>query len=137
VSFKQKLKTFFKTKDTTDASVEILKQFILPFSKQFKGRNTTIDDVLESFFNTHTRRFAMLVAKRDFKLPGRYFVAGSKSIEGTGPRAVKKGQKLLVVIDKKERQAKIETTFNGNYHCYLLKEFEFKTIAEWCDVLPA
>jgi hypothetical protein len=135
VSFKQKLKTFFRNRDTSDSAVDILKNFILPFSRQFQGRNTTIDDVLESFFNTSTRRFHYLRANRDFKIPGRYMIAGGKSIEGAGPRAAKKGQTFLVVLDRKENLVKIETKLAGKYHCYLMRAWEFKTMSEWCDVV--
>jgi hypothetical protein len=136
VSFKQKLKTFFKTKDASDAAVDILRHFILPFSRQFKGRNVVIDDVLSAFFALEDRRFVMLEAKHSFRLPGKYYVAGNKAIAGAGPRAIKKGQRFLAVLDRKDKTVKMETgEQTGEYHAFLLQEFEFRTIEDHLNVI--
>lgn len=134
MAFKHKLKAFFKSRDASDAAVELLRNFILPFSRQFKGRNITVDDVLSAFFSLDNRKFVHLKAKHSFQMPGRYFVTSARAIYGVGPRAIRKGQKLLGVLDKKERTVRLETTSEKDFHAYLLKDFEFKVIEDHLEV---
>ena len=118
---KQRLKSFFKADQTSDAAVELLQYFIIPFSRGMK--HAGVDDVVYARAN------------RDFKLPGKYFGAGNRPIYGLGPRAVKGDQTMMLVLDRVDETVKVELKLNGSEHNYLLEKFEFETIKDWIDVI--
>lgn len=130
-SLRNRLRTFFKTKSSSDISVEILRKFILPFSAQFKGRSVAIDDVIGAFFAIDDRQFYTLKARRQFKMPGKFMMAGNRPAYGIGARQVQKNQLLLAVVDRKSLTAKIEL----NDQDFLLEKFELEAIKDWLDVL--
>lgn len=130
---KQKFNSFFKTKEASDAGIELLQRFIIPFARGMK-RNT-VDDVLEAFFATETRGFFYAKANRDFKLPGKYYVAGNRPVYGLAPREIKKGKVMLIAVDRKDSQARIEIVNKEKSNNFLLEKFEFETIKDWLDVI--
>lgn len=137
MSAKTRLKKFFGATEGSDAAVELLRMFILPFSRKYKGRHVAIDDVISDFFNVDTRKFYYATANDSFKMPGIYLTHGKHGIEGYGPRAVKKGQQFLMVIDKVTKQTRIESDFGDKYCSYMLTQPELETIKDYLDVKEA
>ena len=137
MSLKQKLKSFFKAGESSDYAVELLRMFILPFARKYKGRGNTVDDVLSAFFALEARRFVMVRAKEKFRLPGKYYLAGNRPVYGLGPRNIIKGQKILMAMDRKDSTARLETMIDNHYHCFLLESFELKTIEDKLEPFKA
>ena len=129
MTLKQKLKSFFKARESSDEAVELLKKFIIPFSRNFK--RVGVDDVLAAFFAVDDRNFVYVKATRDFKMPGKYYVAGNRPIYGLGPRQIKKNQTLLMAIDRQDGTARIEAVVDSQPRMFLLEKFEFITIKDW------
>lgn len=130
---KKKFKAFFKMKEATDSGIELLEKFILPFSRQ--TRRLGVDDMLEAFFSLNDRVFLYAKANRDFKLPGKYMLAGNRPVYGLAPREIKKGKVFLIVLDRKDRTAKLEIVIKEVAHNFLLEIYEFETIKDWLDVI--
>lgn len=132
-TLKKKFKDFFQTREATDETIEFTRMFIMPFASSLKKRGLSVDDVIGLFFSVEDRKFFYARANRDFKLPGALMVTGARGDKGQGPRSVRKGQKMLVVLDKKDGFAKIELKMNGEYLNYRLEQFEIKTIQDWIE----
>jgi hypothetical protein len=133
VSVKQKLKSFFKASEASDSAVELLRMYILPFSKKVKGRGVSVDDVLSFFFALEDRSFVTVEAREKFKMPGRMSITGARAEYGIGPRAIVKGQRMLMAMDKKENRTRIETKINGKFYQFVLENFELKTIQDYLE----
>lgn len=136
LSLKNKIKSFFKTKDSTEASIDILEKFIIPFASMFRS-NAGIheDEVIGEFFNVRNRHIHEVVAKRDFMMPGAMVIAGRRTRRGVGDRRVLEGQKMLVIIDKAENNAKVFYRSGPREVEYLLERYEIETIRDWLNVV--
>lgn len=130
---KQKLKTFFKARESSESAVELLQKFIIPFSRGM--RRVSVDDVLAAFFAIDDRQFVYAKALRDFKMPGKFYIAGNRPVLGAGPRTIKEGQTLLLVPDRREGTMRIEAVIEKRECNFLLERFEIETIKEWIDVI--
>ncbi len=130
---KKRLKKFFRARESSDSAVELLQKFIIPFSRGMK--RVSVDDVIAAFFGIDDRHFVYVKANRDFKMPGKYYVAGNRPIYGIGPRTINKGQSLLYVPDRQDQQARVAAFINGKECNFLLEKFEVETIKDWLDVI--
>jgi hypothetical protein len=137
MSLKNNLKRFFGAKEASDSAVELLRMFIIPFAREYGGRNRTVDDVIKDFFNVDTRRFYHGKATRNFKMPGDYLMKNITRVQGYGPRTIKKDQGMLMVVDKASNQVKIEVDIEDHYSTFILERHEFETIKDWLDVREA
>lgn len=127
MSVRQQLKKLLKTNEVSPEMVEFAKMFLLPFASKMRGGNTTIDDILQLFFNTNTRKFYSGTVHTDFVMPGRYF-KGSVKISGYGPRKTNAGFHLLAVVDTSAQMVKIEVTNVTPLRLYELTRAEFESI---------
>lgn len=133
MSFKANFNRFFKTKGTTDEAIEFTRHFLVPFAKAVK--HGVVDDVIAAFFAVEDRKFFWAKASREFKMPGKYYIAGNRPVYGAGPRKIKKGQTLLIAVDRKEGTARVEATIGERDCNFLLEKFEFETIKDWINVI--
>lgn len=137
-SQRQKFKSVFQTGGSNEA-IELLEKFILPFTKALPIVSS-LDEAVLGFFAVHRREFFFARAVRDFNLPGKGYIAGNRPVYGVYPRRIKKGQKLLIAVDKKEGTARVEVRTaskdgEGEMRNFLLEKFEFETIKDWIEVL--
>jgi hypothetical protein len=135
MSPKTKLKTFFKSGEGSESAVELLVNWILPFSRGMK--KASVDDVIGAFFAVDDRLFAYVKAKRNFVLPGKYYVAGNRPVIGAGLafRKITKGQVLLMAIDRVDGTARVEVGNPDEGRMFLLERFEVETIKDWLNVI--
>lgn len=135
MSAKLKLKSFFKAGEGSESAVELLTHWILPFSRGMK--KTSVDDMVAAFFALDDRQIFYVKAKRNFRLPGKFLVAGNRPVYGLGIEhsKIKKGQVLLVAIDRKEGNARVEVGGPDAEKTFLLERFEFETIKDWLNVV--
>lgn len=133
---KQKLKTFFKTKDSSEHAVEFLRMFLIPFIKMW-DQNASVDDAIAAFFSVNDRRFFHGTAMRDFKMPGLYAKAGDVWRKKLGARNVRKGQYMLVAADRKTQDARIDITIDGKYLTFKVTRAEFEFIKDYVHMAPA
>lgn len=133
---KHKLKAFFKTRDTSEHGVELLRMFILPF-KELWNSQARPDEVIEAFFATEHRKFYHGIAKRDFKMPGQVFMAGNRPVQRFGARDVLEGQKMLLAVDKKDQNARVDITLEGKYRTFLLTRAELEHLKSCIKVMEA
>ena len=134
ISLRARLKAFFKVKDSTENSILILEKFILPFAEKFNGDGQHEDTVLEAFFNTSNRHIFEVEAIRPFNMIGGMLTAGNRQIRGLLPRQIKKGQKMLVTLDRIDETARITFKDKEEEYEYLLLKYEFETIKDWLNV---
>lgn len=133
---KQKIKTFFKNKDTSDASVEFLRMWLMPFMKRWDP-HAGVDDAIGAFFAVEHRKVYHGNAKRGFKLPGQYMKAGRVPTKRFGPRDVTKGQYMIIVVDKKDQTAKIDINLAGKERTFLLSRAELEFLKDQVEVKEA
>lgn len=127
MSVKQQLKKLLRTTDVSEEMVEFARMFLLPFVQKMKSRASTIDDILQLFFNTETRKFYSGTVHTEFTMPGRFF-KGSVRIAGIGPRKMNAGFHLLAVVDRVTQQAKVEVTNAKPLRMFELTRAEFESI---------
>jgi hypothetical protein len=135
MSPKTKLKSFFKAGEGSESAVELLTHFILPFSRGMK--KSGVDDVIAAFFGVDERGFFYCKAKRTFEMPGGYFIAGDRPVQGlkVPQRHIKRGQVMLVAVDRETSTARIDVGHVDNSATFSLQKFEFETIKDWLDVI--
>lgn len=133
MDIKQRVRGFFKTRTSSPEAVEILKQFILPFAKNYRGHHVPVDEVLEAFFATHARKISYVMANRDFRMPGRLCIAGSRYMRGNTNRDVKQGQRFMMILDKKDRTMKLSYLDERDTE-YVLEHHEMLVVKDWLDV---
>lgn len=133
---KQKLKTFFKAETSSESAVELLRMFIIPFMKKWNPR-ASVDDALAAFFSLDDRKIVEAVAKRAFKMPGQYLLAGASGTYKHPYKEIKKGETMLIVVDRKDGTAKIDVIIDGKTRTFKLKRFEFESLKDWVDITDA
>lgn len=133
---KQKLKSYFKTRESSESAVELLRMFILPFLKVWSPL-ASVDDAVMAFFATADRKFYHANAKRVFKMPGSLMVAGNRPIARVGERGVAKGQYMLLAIDRKDQSARIDINMVGKERTFLLTRAELEYIKDQVEVKEA
>lgn len=134
-ALKARFKSFFKLKDSTEDSVTILEKFVMPFAAKYQGTGTHEDEMIESFFNVANRHIHEVITNRDFKMPGGLLLTGARYGRGIGDRTVKAGQKMLLVLDKKDNTGKVMYKVGPKEVEYLLEKHEIDTIKDWLDVI--
>lgn len=136
LGLKNKIKSFFKTKDSTEASIDILEKFIIPFASMFQSRKEVHEDeVIGEFFNIKNRHIHEVVTNRDFMMPGALVIAGRRVRRGIGDRRVLEGQKMLLIVDKIDNNAKVLYKQGSKEVEYLLERYEIETIKDWLNVV--
>lgn len=136
MSLKLRLKNFFKARESSEEAVELLRMFILPFSRKLK--KTGVDDTIAAFFGIDDRKIVWAKARRNFRMPGKYLIAGNRPLEGYGPsgvRNIRKRQTLLLAVDRDIGRARVELEVEGKSHSFQLERFEFETLKDWVEVL--
>jgi hypothetical protein len=132
-AIKTRVRDFFKSKFDSDASVEFLRMFLMPFAAQCQGRGLSVDRVLELFFHTETRDIFHAKAFNSFQLPGRQLWGSPPT---PAERSIARGQILLVVLDEKSRTAKIEIVHKRNPKNFILEHYEYEAIKTHLRRLP-
>ncbi len=130
---KQKLKTFFKTREGSDTAVELLRMYILPFLKGWDP-NASIDDAIGAFFGIEDKKFFNGIAKRNFKMPGEYMVPAARPTRKFKDRTVLKGQKMLIVIDRKDQTARVDIIINHKYLTFKLSRPEVEFLKDYVEI---
>lgn len=130
---KQKLKSFFKTKDASETAVELLRMFILPFMREWNPQ-ASVDDAVAAFFAVNDRKFYSGKATKPFKLPGRVFKSGARAIMRHGPNDILLGQQLLIAVDRIEQEIRIDVRIDGKDKTFLLTKQEFEYIKNSIEV---
>lgn len=132
----QKIKSFFKLEDfgATDATVELMRMFILPFMRKWDP-GASVDDTIGAFFNIDHRRIYHGNAKKAFRMPGQWMKTGAVgTYHHKLNNSIVKGQYMLIVVDRKDGTAKIDVEMLGKTRTYLLQRFEFETLKDWIEI---
>lgn len=129
VSLKRRVKNFFKARQTSDVTVDIVKYFLMPFASKLQGRGHTAEQAVDAFFATEDRHFYTLIAKENFKLPGNLMLAGNKPVEGAGMRYVAAGDSMLAVIDRVRKS--VQVSFKDQE--FRLERYEFEAVKDKLD----
>ncbi len=103
----QRAKAFFKTSTASEHGVEMLKMFILPFLRGWDP-SASVDDAIGAFFNIQTRKFYGVTAVRDFNIPGEVGLTATLYSKKCKERKIDKGQRMLLVVDSKEKSVKVQ-----------------------------
>lgn len=136
MSFKHKVKTFFRNKDTSETSVELLRHFILPFMRLWNP-NASVDDAIAAFFAVNERRFYHGTAKKPFMMPGHLMKAGDRVSRLKGPRNVTKGQYMLLAVDRKDQNARIDIKIAGKDKTFKLSRAEMEFLKDYVEIRDA
>jgi hypothetical protein len=132
---RKKFRQFFSTSKSSDYAVELLEKFILPFSHEYSKRGASVDDMISDFFAVDDRLFFYLKATREFTLPGSIFIAGRKTTKAYTKIQVRKGQRMLAALDRKDSTVRIEIVHYGESKNILLEKFEFEAIKDYLEVI--
>lgn len=130
---RQKIKKFFKTKDATRATEEILEKFIMPFVKR-QEEGVSVDDAIAAFFNTDKRVVLHAKALRKFRMPGQHMRIGGPPTKRFGIRIVPEGTLMTMVLDKKDGTIKIDLTLEGQDITFLLERFEWNYLKDRLEI---
>lgn len=134
----QAVKNYFKTlRYPTEHTVEFMQKFVMPYWRKWREFNPsgTVDEALADFFHLNDRKVYHANALKDFNMPGQWMkTAGVGTYHAKGPRAVKRGQYMLLVVDRVDGTAKVEIELAGKYRIFTLQRFEFETLKDWIDV---
>ncbi len=133
MSIKQKVKSYFKTDKTSEVAAEVLQHFILPFAALWNVR-ASVDDAVMAFFAVDDRQTYEGTAKRGFKMPGEWQAAGSVFMKNAGNRDVPKGQRMWLVIDRKDQTAKVDIKLGGSFKTFRLTRPETEFLKDYVDV---
>lgn len=133
---KTKLKTFFKTRDTSDHAVEFLRMWLLPFINLW-DQKASIDDAIAAFFAADDRTFFEGVAKKNFEMPGFFMKLGDRAVKKYAHRSVVKGQKMLIAADRRDQTARVDIIMNGKEVTFLLKRPDFEMLKDCVEIKEA
>lgn len=135
MSLKFKLKSYFKTRDTSEYAVEFMRMFILPFAKQWNP-DASLDSAINAFFGTKYRKSYEGTACRDFRMPGEYMKAGARPAVRSpdGARQVIRGQRMIIIADSKSGQIRIDVKVKEKYYTFRLTRAELEFIKDYVDV---
>lgn len=136
MNLKQRFKSFFKTKNATDATVELTRMFILPFVAKWNSR-APLEHAIGAFFSERHRKFYHANAKKSFKMPGHVFIAGNRTIQRFGNRDVAKGQYMLIVLDNKDKTAKVQIKILDKEREFLLTLPELEYLKDLVELKEA
>lgn len=109
--------------------------FILPFGASWDPR-ASVDDMVAEFFAVNSRRFYHGTAIKNFNMPGVYLHTNVKTTGLKGPRAVTKGQYMLIVVDQKDQQTKVQIELTGKEREYRLTRAETEFLKDCVEVVP-
>jgi hypothetical protein len=129
MNLKRKLNSFFKTKRSSDAGVELLKMFILPFMKAWNPR-AGVDDALAAFFVLDDRKIYHGNAAKAFKMPGEYKITESLWGRRAPHRVVAKGQYMLIAADRKSQTARVDVELMGKERSFKLSRAELEYLKD-------
>lgn len=121
---KFEVKSWFNRGIKSDSATELLEKFIQPFAKKLEGVKS-MDEVLNLFFNCLTRDLFFVRIEENCRLPGQYYIAGSRVIDGTGPKWCVAGTVLIVRVDETLDYVDVERVIDNEEHTFRL------TIPEW------
>lgn len=130
---KQKLKTFFKTKDSSEHGVELLRMWILPFMK-FWDPKASVDDALAAFFATNERKFYHGKAVKDFRMPGLCALAGDRWSKQLKERQVKKGQYMLIAADRPTQTTRVDIMLEGKMQTMKLSRAQTEFLKDYVNI---
>lgn len=130
---KQKLKSYFKTKQSSDTAVELLRMFILPFMAVWNPR-ASVDDAVMEFFGVEDRKFYHANAKKAFKMPGKVLMAGNRPVPRFGARDVVLGQYMLLAVDRADQTTRVDINMVGKDRTFLLTRAELEYIKDHIEV---
>ncbi len=135
MSLKFKLKSYFKTKDTSETAVEFMRMFLFPFMRSWNP-DASVDQALEAFFGSKDRNFYSGTARRNFEMPGYYMKAGNRPVirSTDGYRDVVKGQTMLIAIDRKDQTARIDVVMEGKDCTFKLSRAELEFIKDYVEI---
>lgn len=113
-----------KPPDKESAARTILRRFLAPFSR-FKHKDQDMGQHWEQLFGSSVREIRTFRAKRALTLPGLFYVSGSVTIQGIGPRDVNKDELLYVRINHETGNADVEHSVRNQENVFAL------TSSEW------
>lgn len=134
---KQKLKSYFKTRDSSDSAVEFLRMWLQPFIDLWSEvhPDSTIDNAISAFFGEKDRRIYDAVAKADFRMPGGIMKCGNRYTIRVSNRQVRKGQNLILAVDKKDQEARVDVVIDGKYLTFKLTRAEMEYLKDRLVIL--
>jgi hypothetical protein len=132
---RKRFREFFATSKSSDFGIELLEKFIIPFAREYSKRGASVDDMLADFFATDERLFFYLKATREFELPGSLFITGRKTTKAYTRVKVRKGQRMLAALDRKDETVRIEIVHYNERKNILLQRFEFEAIKDCLEVI--
>ncbi len=132
---KFKLKSYFKTRDTSEHGVELIRMFILPFRRLWDP-DGELDASVEAFFGIEHRKIYSGTARRDFKMPGLWMKTAARAVVKSpdGIRAIVKGQKMLLIVDQKDQITRVGIEVKGKEFTFKLSRAELEFIKDYVDV---
>lgn len=136
MGLKEKLKGFFKTRDTSENAAEFLRMFIVPFIKAWSPE-ATIDDAISAFFAVDDRRFYHGKALQAFRMPGEVMICGNKVARRISDRRVVLGQYMLLAVDRRDQTARIDITIAGTYRTFRVTRPELEFIKDYVEIKEA
>lgn len=131
----RKQKQIFEVKDVFSrgrkslASLGFKDLILAPFAKTMEGE-VTAGNLLDYVFNVLTRDIYFARVVEDIKMPGEYYIAGSRLIPDGGTRNVPKGKVLVVRVDETLPYIDVEFVLDNKEHVYRLKESEYRWLQE-------
>jgi hypothetical protein len=111
--------------------------FLLPLI-YYKPEDVKIKDWYEDLFHLKSRDITQYVARKPFKMPGLYYEAPLRPVQGVGYRYVQKGQTVLVRKDIRDKTWDVEF-FGGpgsKDQVFQLSESEWNSIAASLEEVP-
>lgn len=133
MKLKQKLKAFFKTKDSSEDAVEFLRMFLIPFIKHWDS-NASVDDAIGAFFDVNNRKFYDGRALRPFQMPGLLMLKGNRPVKRTKHRSVLLGQRMLIAADRRTQTTRVDITIDQKYLTFRLTRAETEFLKDYVEL---
>jgi hypothetical protein len=93
-----------------------------------------IKDWMDTIFHLKDRDIVRYVARRDFKIPGHFYQAAARKIQGLGYRKVKAGDEVFVRHDATTPdQVDVEVSSGVGTQVFCLTQIEFNRIGAYLE----
>ncbi len=133
---KQKIKSYFKVKESSQIAADLMRMFILPFMKVWNPL-ASVDEAVMAFFAVNDRRIFYGTATRGFRMPGEVAMAGAKYSKRALHRDVVKGQKMILVMDRVDGMTKIDIKLAEKEYTFRLTRGEMNFLTECLEIEEA
>ena len=101
---------------------------------RYRRENQSAQEYLEDLFDVDNRNISMWQARRQFKMPGLYYIAGNIKVQGIGYRQVEKETILWLREDNRNKNY-LDIEFLGGVgkesHVFCI------TSSEWNKIKPS